>query len=955
MQNYKLLEEKYLENEQSKALVYEHNTTKAKVFVMLNDDNNKTFGIGFRTPPNDDTGVCHILEHCVLNGSKKYRTREPFMDLVKGSLSTFLNAMTYPDKTIYPVASRNDKDFKNLTDVYLDAVFNPRVLEDEKIFSQEGWRYNLENEELTYKGVVYNEMKGAMSGFERQVLANIEKELFPNSTYGYNSGGDPYKIPELKYDDFLKYYADYYHPSNSYIFLYGDMDHEAYLEYIHNDYLSNYEYRKVDSELKYQEKFTESKDTTSYLNTVKETNLDESYISYSVVLGDATDSKNRIIANVLGSALISNESSTLRQNLLQSGILDVILSGSSTNLEATFSLIAKNINPKNKDKFVQIIEEELKNIVKNGIDADLIQTELNNYKFDIREKGNYATKGVVYFINAFDAWLYDKSPIESIDIFGDIEYVEKNLSNGIFEKFINDNILENTHKIIITHEPKQNLNKEKDEKVNNFLKEKLASLSDEQKESLIQRRIEMEEFQNRENTEEEKATIPMLSKEDVDANLERIDRQIENRNGYTLVKHDLPTSGIDYLRLVFDINHITDKEEIMYLSLLTYAFSMFDSKNFNYSDLNKEIYLNTGGIDFSISQITKYPNKEITRKLFVSTKVFSENIKNATKTLLEVTKNTKFNNENRLKELISLVNADFEIKMFQGAHVLMMNRAISNISEAAYYKQFVKGIDFYLFMKKLKDQDLSFTLSKLEEVYNKVFNKNNLIIDVTSDFTNVNELEESITEIANNFETKELDNGHFEFEIKQKKEAFKTSSDVNYVSYGSTLAGEYDSKMVVLNNLVSTEFLYSEIRAKSGAYGAGMATFENSNTFATYSYRDPNIAKTLETYNNIPSYLENLNISEKDLLPFIIGAVGNLNSPKTEKQKSKNDLLLFISGKPYEVIEEKVKNALEIDVKTLKSYSKILEETLKNGSISVLGSSEKIEENQEIFDEIIEL
>lgn len=955
MQNYKLIEQKFLENEQSNALVYEHNITKAKIFVMENEDLNKTFGIGFRTPPTDNTGVCHILEHCVLNGSKKYKTKEPFMDMVKGSLSTFLNAMTFPDKTIYPVASRNDQDFKNLTDVYLDAVFNPRVLEDEKIFNQEGWRYSLEGNKLEYKGVVYNEMKGAMSGFERQVYTQVLEELFPDSIYGLNSGGDPYKIPELKYNDFIKYYKDYYHPSNSYIFLYGNMDHKAYLQYIHEDFLSKYTFRKVDSELKYQPKINEVREREVFINTSKKASDDNSYLSYSVILGDATDSKNRIIANILNSALINNESSTLRQKLLLSGILDVIISGGSTNLEAVFSIIAKNINPKNKKKFIEIIEEELNLIVEKGIDTDLIQTELNSYKFDIREKGNNANKGVEYFINAFDSWLYDKSPIEGIDIFEDIEYVENNLSNGIFEKFIKENILDNNHKVIISHRPKENLNKEKDEKVKEMLQKKLYSLSETEKEVLNKKRIEMEEFQNRENTPEEKATIPMLSKSDVDANIERIDRQVITYNDYTLVKHNLPTAGIDYLRLVFDIDHISEKEDILYLSLLTYALGMFDTKNFNYSDLNKNIYLNTGGISFDISQYQNYKTKEITRKLVVSTKVFSESIKNATKTILEVIKNTLFKNESRLKELISLINADFEFSMYQTAHVLMMQRALSNVLEANKYKEYVKGIDFYLFTKSLKDVELSEILTKLKTIHKKVFNKNNLIIDVASDFTNKKDLETSIEEIAMNFDLNNLPNTKFKFTPSRKSEAFKTSADVNYVSYGNVLSETYNSKMVVLNNLVSTEFLYNEIRAKSGAYGAGMTTYENGNGFATYSYRDPNIKSTLETYKQIANFLENLSFSENDLLPYIIGAVGNFNKPLTERQKAKRDLGLYISGKPYENLEENIINALSVDIETLKSYSKKIKETISNASIAVLGSKESIETEKDLFDEIIEL
>ena len=356
MKNYKLIEEKYLENEQSKALVLEHNKTKAKVFIMPNEDDNKVFGIGFRTPPKSSNGVCHIIEHCVLNGSKKYRTREPFMDMVKGSLNTFLNAMTYPDKTIYPVASRNDQDFRNLTDLYLDAVFNPKVKEDEKIFKQEGWRYHLEDDKLSYKGVVYNEMRGSMSSLESQVYRSIYKELQPDTIYAFNSGGDPYQIPSLSYGEFLDYYKEFYHPTNSYIFLYGNMDYEEYLDYIDRDYLSNYEYRDVHSHLEKQEYFGETRYSVNYLNTAKEMKTNEAFISYTTLLGDAEDSKIRILSNLVSSILINNESSPIKQRLMASGILDVIFSASQNTNQCSFSLVAKNINPENRDEFVNIIQ-----------------------------------------------------------------------------------------------------------------------------------------------------------------------------------------------------------------------------------------------------------------------------------------------------------------------------------------------------------------------------------------------------------------------------------------------------------------------------------------------------------------------------------------------------------------------------------------------------------------------
>lgn len=954
MKNYKLIEERYLENEQSNALVYQHKRTKAKIFVMQNDDENKVFGIGFRTPPKKSDGVCHIIEHSVLNGSKKYKTKEPFMDMIKGSLNTFLNAMTYPDKTIYPVASRNDQDFKNLTDVYLDAVFNPRVLEEEKIFRQEGWRYNLEDGKLTYKGVVYNEMKGSMSSQETQVYKNVYAELFPDTIYGLNSGGDPYDIPQLTYEDFKDYYNEFYHPSNAYIFLYGNMDHEEYLQYIDKEYLSNYKYKDVDSKLNYQKKFDVVRDTTRYINTAKDVKPNESFVSYSAIVGNGKDSKDRIMADILSSALIDNESSSLRQKLLSSGMLEVIFSASSTNLEATFSIVAKNIEAKDKDTFVQTIEEELFNISKVGIDKDLILTELNAYKYELREKGNYATKGIVYFDHAFDSWLYDKSPIDGIDINDDLTFIEENIENGIFEEFILERILASKNKSIVTHIPKKGLNEEKDAKVQEELDKKLASLSEKEVADLEDFRVEMAKFQNRTNTEEEKATIPMLSKDDVNTNVERINREVEDKDNYTLVKHKLPTSGIDYLSVVFNIDHISDPEEIKYMSLLCSILTMIDTKNYNYSDLNKYIYLNTDGVSFGLSQFLDKDKETIYRKLIVSTKTFSENISNATDILTEIIHNTIFDNKERIKEIISMIKAGNEMNLLHAGHVYMMNRAASNHIEYLKYAELVKGIDYHLFVKELQEKDLNEVVSKLEAIYNKAFTSNKLIVDIASTFENKKVLENSIDHLVSTFDDRVYEKSPFKFSPKTIREGFATTADVNYISYGNKLTEEFTGEYIVLNNLVSNEFLYGEIRAKGGAYGAGMTT-NQSGSFATYSYRDPNLEKTIETYNAIPNFLNNTTVTDTDLLPLIIGAVGKLDPPKTEKAKAALDLSLFIGKRNYEEIDNLIKTALETNMESLKSKASILEKTIETSSLAVLGNSQLINKKKEIFNRIIEL
>lgn len=953
MKDYLLIEKKYLEDEQSDALVFEHKITKAKIFVMKNDDNNKVFGIGFRTPPTDSTGVCHILEHSVLNGSKKYKTKEPFMDMIKGSLQTFLNAMTYPDKTIYPIASRNQKDFENLMDVYLDAVFNPRVKDEEKIFLQEGWRFHLnESEELEYKGVVYNEMKGAMSSPEDQVFENINKYLFPDTVYSLNSGGDPYEITNLKYSDFIEFYENYYHPSNSYIFLYGDLDYEEYLNYIHNQYLSKYEYRNVNSQISEQRRFLKKREDECCFNTLSEPSDNSSYISYSLILGKNTDSFDRLMANLVSYVLINNESSPLRKKLLELDIMEDIINASSSNLETSFSIVAKNIDVKNKSLFVDTVENSFLDIVENGIDKNLVKSVLNEIKFYNKEKGNFATKGVIYMISSFDTWLYDKSPIQALEMSDTIKYIEENLDKGIFEKYVRENIVENNHKSIVIHRAKLGMNQDKDKEIKSFLEDKWKNMSPSERDDLKLKNKEMSDFQNRKDTAEEKETIPMLQISDVNSNIKPIDREVFKKDNYTLIKHNLPTSGIDYLTLVFDASHIKP-EELPYLSLLGQILGLVDTEKYNYSDLNTKIYLETGGISFSPIQYVKYKSNDVYSTFTVKTKFFSENFNNSIEILKEVIFSSKFNNEKRLKELIQMTSSRLDMSLFDSGHVIMMNRALSNHIKFYKYNELVNGIDYQLFIRDLLKTNIDEVCRNLEKIYSKVFNSNNLIIDIASDFNSGNELIKNIGDLVLELKNENLTVAEFPFTEKRIREAFSSSADVQYIALGNKL-NEYDSKMIVLNNLISNTHLYNEIRAKGGAYGAGLST-SSLNNFSTFSYRDPNLKRTLSIYEEIPNYLTSLEMTEKDLLPFIIGAVGRFDPPMTEKAKAGFDLNMYIVGKTYSDLNEEINNALSANMEDLKTFSSTLGDMISGSSLAVLGNKSTIDENRALFDIVISL
>lgn len=957
IENFTLLEDKYIEQEQSHAYVYEHDITKAKVVVFKNEDDNRLFSIGFRTPPTNSTGVCHILEHCVLNGSKKYRTREPFMDMVKSSLQTFLNAMTYPDKTIYPVASRNTKDFENLMDLYLDSVFNPIVKERKEVFLQEGWRYHLNDDgSIEYKGVVYNEMKGALSSEEEQVYDSIYEHLYPDTIYSLNSGGDPYEMTDLSYEDFLAYYNNYYHPSNSYIFLYGNVDEKKYLEYIHDEYLSNYEFREVDSSIALQKPFLETKRVEAYFSTTKKDKDNANMISYNVVTNTCDASYDRLMNKILRQALINSESSPIKLAINELDIVEDILNTSSSDRQLSFSILGKNIAEKNVDLFVGTIEKELNKIVENGIDLNLIKSVLNTMNFSLKEKNDNPTKGIVYLLNTYDTWLYDISPIEGLDFSETLDYINDNLENGIFEKYIKENILDNSHKLIVVHKPKFGLNELKDEAVNESLKNLADSLGEQEKITLQKQREAMEEFQNKEDSPEDKKTIPTLELTDVNSKFDPINREVFKKDNHAYVTHALPTSGIDYINLVFDINHI-EKSELPYVSLLTDVIGLIDTKNYDYQTLFNKIYIETGGVAITMGSYEKENEDFLNRIVTVSTKIFSENIKNATDVLKELLFNTIFTNEKRLKELINLFYSRIEMNLLDYAHQIMLNRVNSHNFVMNNFNEMTSGIDAYLFYKGLLKAELSTVLEKLKSLYDRVFNANNLVINLTSDFTNKEGLFTNLDTLVSELNQEVIEPIAYEFEPKTTKEAFIASSDVSYVSIGNDLGKygyEYQGDATVISNILTNAYLYNEIRAKGGAYGAGMV-INNKNAFATYSYRDPNVTKTIDIYKNIPTFMKGFEISEEDLKPFIIGAIGKFDPPLTERGKGLKDLDMYLRNKSYKTMEDNVEQAKNTDIDKIKNLADTLELAIEDMSLSVLSGRNNIESNKELFDTIIDL
>ena len=615
---YEVLQTEDLSDLKSKGTLLKHKKSGARVLLMENDDENKVFTIGFRTPPSDSTGVPHIMEHSVLCGSKEFPVKDPFVELVKGSLNTFLNAMTYPDKTVYPVASCNDKDFQNLMHVYMDAVFYPNIYQNDKTFRQEGWSYKLDNPdgELTISGVVYNEMKGAFSSPEGVLDRVVLNSLFPDNTYSVESGGDPEAIPELTYEQFLDFHRKYYHPSNSYIYLYGDMNMEEKLRWLDEKYLSDFENEPVDSEIHLQKPFTEMKEVVQeYSIASEESEEDNTYLSYNKVIGTTLDEKLYLAFEILDYALLSAPGAPLKKALLDAGVGKDI-SGSYDNgvYQPIFSVISKNANVEQKEEFVRVIEDTLKDIVKNGINKKALRAGINYHEFRFREAdfGNYP-RGLMYGLQLFDSWLYDETkPFIHMQAIPTFEFLKEQVETGYFEELIQKYLLDNTHGSIVIIKPERGRTARMDKELADKLQAYKESLSKDEIDALVKATKELEEYQEEESAPEDLVKIPVLGREDISREIAQIYNKELETSGVKLVHHEVETNGIGYTALLFDLSGIPE-EKLPYISILQSVLGIINTKNYEYSELFNEINVHTGGIGTSLelyTDVTKVKEKE---------------------------------------------------------------------------------------------------------------------------------------------------------------------------------------------------------------------------------------------------------------------------------------------------------------------------------------------------------
>lgn len=955
-----------LDDINSKGFLLKHIKTGAKVVLISNDDSNKTFLVGFRTPVENSTGVPHIMEHSVLCGSKKFPVKDPFIELAKGSLNTFLNAMTFPDKTIFPISSENDKDFQNLMDVYLDAVFYPKIYEREEIFRQEGWTYELENKdsELNYNGVVYNEMKGAFSSADEIVERQAMNSLFPDNSYAFESGGDPNVIPQLSYEEFLDFHRRYYHPSNSYIYLYGDMDMAEKLDFIDKEYLSKFEEMQVDSKIREQKPFDEPREISiEYPVAAGEAESENTYLSYNTVVGKITDKELYVAFQVLEYALVSMPGAPVKKALLDNGIgKDIDGKYNNWIYQPYFSITAKNADAVQKDEFLRIIKETLTDMSENGIDRDSLLAALNYYEFQYREAdfGGYP-KGLMLSFQVLDSWLYDENePFSHLEENAVFEKLRKQVDTGYFEDLIKKYFLNNNHSSVLVASPRKGLTTKKDELLKKKLKEYKDSLSENEIENMVKWTEHMKKYKSQESPKEDLQKIPLLKIEDISEEIKPFINEDKDINGIKVVHHNIFTNGIGYLNILFDITDIPERL-YPYLGLIKSVLGFMDTENYNYSQLVNTINMNSGGVYSDVSVYTSASNPD-EYKIMASygAKIFVDKVDFAMNIIAEIVNTTKTDEDKRLLEILSELKSKIQMNFSHYGDATALLRNMSYYSVSAAVSESIKGVSFYKFIEnavKNFDSEKEKIKNDLKETIKYVFRKDNIIVSYTSDEKGLDYLKESLHLFTDTLDNRSQTGSVEKLKPVRKNEGFKTSAQIQYVTRAGNFIKEgykYDGSMRVLRTILNYEYLWNNVRVKGGAYGAASGFNRSGDCYFT-SYRDPNLQATNKVFESIPDYVRNFDADERDMTKFIIGTISSMDVPFTPRTNGSRSMGAYISGLKDEDLMAERRQVLNTTVEDIRKHGDLIEAVLAQNNICVVGNEDNIEKDKELFGQISEL
>ncbi len=957
---YELIKEQQLNDIKSEGYLLRHKKSGARIALISNDDDNKVFYIGFKTPPTDETGVPHIIEHSVLCGSEKFPLKDPFVELVKGSLNTFLNAMTYPEKTIYPIASCNEQDFKNLMDVYLDAVLHPNILKYEEIFKQEGWHYELEDMDapLTINGVVYNEMKGAYSSPDEMLQTLIYKSLFPDNTYGKDSGGNPAHIPELTYDNFLRFYRRYYHPANSYIFLYGDCDMKERLEWLDKEYLSAYDVIEVTSQIEEQKAFDEVKDIAGkYPIGSDESEEDNTYLAYSKVVCDIQNKTLRQAFAVLDYVLISAPGAPVRQALIDAGIgQDVYGSFDDGTLQTTFHVCAKNANPSDKAHFVEIIESTLKKIVAEGVNETSVLAAINSSEFRFREAdfGSYP-KGLLYGIECLDTWLFDDESafdaMEMLEVFG---FLKKQVGTGYYEGLIQKYLLDNTHGAVVALEPEKGLNTKVEAALEAKLAEYKASLSKEELEKIIEDTKRLVEYQEEEVSEEDMRKLPMLERKDMRKNVLPFCNIEESIGNIPVVRHDVFTNGIDYISFMFDAGDVV-AEDLPYLGLLRSVLAFVDTESYSFSELNNVINIHSGGISSGLTVYADSKEQGVYHSRYeFRIKMLEDKVQESLNILKEIILTSKVEDVKRLTEIIAQTKSRLQTVLSSAGHVVSATRSLAYASKYGFIQDATTGIAYYNEICKMdmqmKEQP-ELVIARLKNIMQQIFGQERILVSFTGEKDCFDRAVASIQTFVEALPNGTKAEAMPDFALGQLNEGFTDASAIQYVSRSGNFVKHgfrYNGALNILKMILSYDYLWNNVRVKGGAYGCSSSFLRTGDSYFT-SYRDPNLGKTNEVYEKIPEYIRGFKADEREMTKYIIGTLGSMDAPLYPEGKGQRAITAYLKKLTLEELQAERDEILRATDADIRALADLVEAVLSDGNFCVIGNENNIQKEKELF------
>jgi presequence protease len=958
--SYRLIKKKWISEVNADCVLFDHIKSGARVLKIMADDPNMTFSIAFKTIPETDAGTPHILEHSVLNGSKNFGVKSPFDLLSKGSLHTFLNAMTYADFTIYPVASINRTDYFNLMHVYLDAVFNPNLHRDPRIFMQEGWHHELTDKEaaIEYKGVVYNEMKGAFSNPERELWYQIQKNMFPGNGYRFSSGGYPPAIPTLTYSEFVNYHKKHYHPSNCYIFLYGDAETDQELDFIDKEYLCKYNRNLILPDSPLNPPFRAMKEIMANYPVIDNTSTDhQTYLSMSWVIGLGSDQTTVMALDILADVLVNQESAPIREALREAGIGKDIYSHSQNLQQNILSIVVQNADAADKEKFRSVVLNTLGKVIAGNIDKESLRGSLNRLEFRLRE-GDDAQKGLLHNLRCMTGWLFTNDPYPFLQYEAQLSRIKKSIAGRFFEEKIKSDLLGNPHALMITLKPKPGLEKQNSRKTTEKLADFHQKCTPAELEALVNTTRDLMEYQNKEDTPEAVATIPVLRLTDISPEAPWHLVVESHTEGILQLYHKEFTNNIVYMSFWFDLR-VLPQEIIPYAALLSELLGKMDTESCSYEKLEKSLNMNTGGFNSGLTVFLPDQRDDNMDPHFrIQMKTTPEKLDTSIRLLTEILTSTQLDSRKRLGELLRRLQSQLESSVKQNGYGVTVMRLESYFSQRGAFNDMTRGIEYYWFVTDLVnrfDADPEPVIARLVKARNLLFTKNNLITGTTCSEEDFKTYSFSLPYLLSSLPVLPVHHKPWSLKPSVKNEGIKTTSKVQYVLQGydyRKLGLQWDGKWNVLSQILSTDWLQTRIRVIGGAYG-GFSGISRNGTIYMASYRDPNLKETFDNFRGSVDYLAGFQADATTMSRYIIGTVANLDNLLTPAEKGDLAFRRHFENTSLEDVQRDRNSALTTTPEDIRNMSGLIARVLDQQVLCVYGNEEKLKANRDLFKSLI--